>query len=46
MIGWVKTYGNARVFFMQSGHDHTAYDNPTYRTLVVRAIRWAAKKLP
>jgi type 1 glutamine amidotransferase len=45
-IAWVKTYGNARVFFIQSGHDHTGYDNPNYRKIVVRAIRWTAGKSP
>jgi type 1 glutamine amidotransferase len=45
MIGWVKTYGNARVFFIQSGHCRTAYDDPNYRTLVSRAIRWTARVL-
>ena len=33
-----------RVFFMQSGHCRTAYENPNYRKIVVRAIRWAAGK--
>lgn len=41
-IGWVKTYGHSRVCYLQSGHDQTAYQNPNYRTLVVRAIRWTA----
>jgi len=41
-IGWVKTYRNSRVFYIQSGHDQSAYRNPNYRTLVVRAIRWTA----
>jgi hypothetical protein len=45
-IGWAKTYGSARVFFMQSGHGRTAYENPNYRTLVVRAIRWTAGTEP
>lgn len=41
-IGWVKTYAKSRVCYLQSGHDATAYRNPNYRTLVVRAIRWSA----
>ncbi len=45
-IAWTKSYGNARVFFIQSGHDHTGYDNPNYRKIVVRAIRWTAGKTP
>ena len=44
-IGWVKTYANAKVFYIQSGHDQTAYQNPNYRTMVVRAIRWTAGEL-
>ncbi len=43
-IAWVKTYGKARVFYIQSGHDREAYDNPNYRKIVVRAIRWTAGK--
>ncbi len=42
IIGFVKTYGNARVCYLQPGHGRTAYENPSYRTLVVRAIRWTA----
>ncbi len=41
-LAWVKTYGNSRVFYLQLGHDHFAYDNPNYRTLVARGIRWTA----
>jgi type 1 glutamine amidotransferase len=42
----MKTYRNSRVCYLQSGHDETAYQNPNYRTLVVRAIRWTAEKSP
>jgi uncharacterized protein len=41
VIGWTKIYHNSRVCYLQSGHDQTAYQNPIYRTLVVRAIRWS-----
>ena len=41
-IGWVKTYRNSKVCYLQSGHDQRAYRNPNYRKLVVRAIRWTA----
>lgn len=44
VIGFAKTYKNARVCYLQSGHGRTAYENPSYRTLVVRAIEWAAGK--
>ncbi|OHB78402.1 MAG: hypothetical protein A2W31_11340, partial [Planctomycetes bacterium RBG_16_64_10] len=41
-LAWVKTYGNSRVCYIQLGHDHQAYENPNYRLLVARAIRWVA----
>lgn len=44
-IGWAKTYGNSKVIYVQSGHGPSAYHNPVYRTLVIRAIRWTAGKL-
>jgi uncharacterized protein len=44
VVGWAKTYEAARVVYLQSGHDHFAYENPSYRQLVRQAIRWAAKK--
>ncbi len=44
VIAWAKTYEKARVFYMQSGHGHTAYDNPSFQQVLRQAIRWAAKK--
>jgi hypothetical protein len=44
VIAWSKTYLNSRVFFMQSGHDHNAWDNPNYQRLLRQGIRWAAGK--
>jgi len=43
-IGWTKTYRNAKICYLQSGHDQVEYRNPNYRTLVIRAIRWTAKR--
>ncbi len=44
IIGWSKTYGNARVVYMQSGHDHFAYENPNFQQILRQAIHWTAKK--
>jgi type 1 glutamine amidotransferase len=41
-LAWVKTYERSRVFLLQLGHDHFAYENPTYRQLIARGIRWTA----
>lgn len=43
-IGWAHTYGKSRVVYLQLGHDHLAYENPSYRRLVRQAIRWTAEK--
>jgi type 1 glutamine amidotransferase len=42
---WVRRYGQARVCYIQLGHDPAAYENESYRTLVPRAIRWSAGRL-
>lgn len=39
-LAWTKTYGNSRVVYIELGHDHFAYENPSYRTVVARAIRY------
>ncbi|HZR20371.1 MAG TPA: ThuA domain-containing protein [Verrucomicrobiae bacterium] len=44
VIGWAKTYGAARVVYLQSGHDHFAYENPNYQQILRQAIRWVAKR--
>jgi type 1 glutamine amidotransferase len=43
VIAWSKTYEAARVVFIQSGHDHFAWDNPNYQRLLRQAIRWTAR---
>ena len=39
---WVKTYGEGRVFYTASGHDHRCWDLPAYHELIRRAVRWTA----
>ena len=41
-LAWVTQYGASRVFTLQLGHDHFAYEHPTYRQLIARGIRWTA----
>jgi len=43
-IGWAKNFGEARVVYLQLGHDKLAYANPNFRQLLAQALRWAAKK--
>jgi type 1 glutamine amidotransferase len=41
---WYKASENSPVFYVQSGHDHLAWENPGYQLLVDNAIKWAASK--
>jgi hypothetical protein len=41
---WTRSEGTSRVVFLQLGHDHLAYGNPNFRTLVSRSIHWAARQ--
>jgi type 1 glutamine amidotransferase len=44
LIGWAKNYGPARVVYLQSGHDHFAYENENFQKILRQAIRWTAKR--
>lgn len=43
-IAWVTKYGNSPVFYLMLGHDSKAWANPDFQRILVRGIRWAAKK--
>ncbi len=43
-LAWTRTEGKSRVVFIQLGHGPTAYENPNFRQIVARSIRWAAKQ--
>lgn len=43
-LAWHRTQGKSRVVYLQLGHDHWAYENPNYRQLVARCIRWAGRR--
>lgn len=42
---WYKEYGKGRVFHTALGHREDVWTNPKYQELVVRGIKWAAKRL-
>ncbi len=44
-IAWTRTFGKARVFCYQNGHDNQAYANPGFRTVVGRGIQWLAGRV-
>ncbi len=41
-LAWTKTYENSRVVYIELGHDHFAYEHPSYRQLIARSIRYVA----
>ncbi|MCY3831403.1 MAG: ThuA domain-containing protein [Chloroflexi bacterium] len=44
-IGWTRRYKNARVFCFQSGHNHHAYANESFRRVISRGLQWAAGRI-
>lgn len=46
VVAWTKPYGKGRVVAIQLGHDFHAFEDPSYRTLVSRSIRYAARRTP
>lgn len=44
-VCWVHQFRNARVFFLQPGHDEDSYTNPVFCTVLLRGIQWAAGRL-
>lgn len=43
-LAWVRTYRNSRVFCYQSGHDHQAYEDANFKTVLLNGIVWSAGK--
>jgi type 1 glutamine amidotransferase len=41
---WTRTWGKGRVYYMSFGHDPKACEQEVFKTLLVRATDWAAKK--
>ncbi len=41
---WYRTYGKGRVFYSEPGHNSSVWNDPRYQTMLVKAIKWAAKK--
>ncbi len=44
-IAWTRSFGGARVFCLQSGHDNQTYTDRYFREVVRRGIQWCAGKL-
>jgi sialate O-acetylesterase len=42
-IAWTRTFGDARIFCIQLGHDEHAFQNENYRRLLEQGIAWTAE---
>jgi type 1 glutamine amidotransferase len=43
-LAWTREQGKSRIAYFQLGHGPSAYENPNYRQLVARCIRWVARR--
>lgn len=42
LLGWVKSYRNSPIVYLQLGDDAVVYQNPNFRRLLHNALRWVA----
>jgi type 1 glutamine amidotransferase len=42
-VGWVKNYGNGRVYYSNLGHREETYDRPDIQKMFIEGIKWALK---
>jgi type 1 glutamine amidotransferase len=40
LLGWVKSYRNSPIVYLQSGDNAAVYQNPNFRRLLDNALRW------
>ncbi len=43
-LAWIHQYAASRVFYLMLGHDSKAWDNPGFREIFLRGIKWCAEK--
>lgn len=41
---WYRNYGKGRVFYSEPGHNSAIWNDARYQTMLVGAVKWAAKK--
>jgi uncharacterized protein len=44
-MAWTHQFRKARVFNLQPGSDNNAWSHPTFRTVLLRGIQWAAGRI-
>lgn len=43
-IAWTHTYRDSRVVCYQSGHDDSAWSDPSFRTVLHNSLRWVSRE--
>jgi type 1 glutamine amidotransferase len=44
-LAWTRQFRQSRVFCYQSGHNHTAFDDTSFRTVMRQGILWLAGRI-
>jgi type 1 glutamine amidotransferase len=44
-LAWTRQVGQARVFCLESGHDHITFADPNFQTVLGRGIAWTAHQI-
>ncbi len=44
LVGWIKTYKNSPIVYLQFGDGPATYENETFRKILANAIRWASSQ--
>jgi type 1 glutamine amidotransferase len=44
IVGWIKTYKNSPVVYLQFGDGPATYENPIFRRILAQAIKWASSQ--
>jgi type 1 glutamine amidotransferase len=44
LVGWIKSYANSPIVYLQGGDDPVAYENPNFQRLLHNAIRWVGSE--
>ena len=44
LVGWIKSYGNSPIVYLQGGDTPDAYNNEHFQRLVHNAVRWVSSE--
>jgi uncharacterized protein len=44
MAAWTNEYGRSRIVYLALGHDSKAYQNASFRKILVQSVKWVSRK--